>query len=309
MLAYPTPTFDAKTILQAPGYRPIGRGSQAVYEAQPEASTPLNLVNRHTANGGYVGSRSKKFIQDPYRMPGFDPTKGTPLSTPGSVGNVGDQAIGCKPKYAEPENAELKAILAVLNGKPAAEEHKGKLSAKQLTSLEKRKEKLVPVNGGKQVVDDFTNTAAAFKESERIRVLMAQGFSREEAKTAYGKLRMREAELALTKEEDPSVRLYNLLDSKLGGTQDGSRPSNDETGLFLAKGDNVVMVKKAEAKNEMIERLSEGKNPGRSFKSSLAPVRENIRVGRPADVTLAAKAGIDVEALRAKRKDIKGFRE
>jgi hypothetical protein len=93
MLAYPTPTFDAKTILQAPGYRPSGRGSSLVYEAQPEASTPLNQVNRHTTNGGFVGPRCKKFIQDPWREPGFDPTKGSPLSKTGSVGNVFDQAI------------------------------------------------------------------------------------------------------------------------------------------------------------------------------------------------------------------------
>lgn len=252
MLAFPTPTFDAKNILQAPGYRPTGRGSHLVYEVQPEASTPMNLVNRTTKNG-LVGSRSKNFTQAPYREPGFDPTKGTPLSKPGSVGNVSDQAISVKPKYAEPENGELKAIMNVLNGKPNIDEDKGKLSARQVVSLGKKSKKLTQFSAAVKVVKDYTDTKEQFRKSAMVKKAISQGFSVAEANAAYEKVRIKEAEAALMKEQDPSNRLYDLIDSKLGGTQDGTIRSNDETGLFLAKGGNVVALKEAEARNASIE--------------------------------------------------------
>lgn len=257
MLAYPTPTFDAKTILQAPGYRPAGRGSQLVYQEQPEAATPLNLVNRHTANGGFVGTRARNFIQNNQFNTSeekYDPTKGTPLSKPGSVGNVDTQAIGCRPKYAEPENGELKAIMAILNGKPASAEHVGKLSAKQVSSLEKKGKGPVS-EGANKVVSDFSDAREALRKETMIRKAMNQGFTKEEAIGAYNKMRVKEAETALMKDEDPSTRLYDLIDSKLGGTQNGSFRGNDETGLYLAKGGNAVRVQKAEKQNSIMDRL------------------------------------------------------
>lgn len=262
MLAYPTPTFDAKTILQAPGHRPAGRGSQLVYQEQPEASTPLNLVNRHTANGGFVGTRSKKFIQSNQFNTSenkYDPTKGTPLSKPGSVGNVDTQAIGCSPKYAEPANGEMQAILNILNGKPVAPEYLGKLSAKQVESLTK-KSTLRSEDTTDKVVQDFADAREALRKDEMIRKAIRQGFSKEEAVSAYQKVRVREAEIALMKQEDPSVRLYDLIDSKVAGTQNGSIRGNDETGLFLAKGANAVLVKKAEQRDAELDNMTDPKS-------------------------------------------------
>lgn len=284
MLAYPTPTFDAKTILQAPGYRPLGRGSQLVYEEQPEASTPLNCVNRHTKNGGFTGTISKKFIQNPWKPDQYDPLKGTPLSKPGSVGNVGDQAISIPPKYAEPENGELKAILNILNGKPMLAEHVGKLSAKQVESLGRKSKRLSRVDGAIKVAKDFSDTQLLNKKETIIRKVVSQGFSLEEAKSAYAKTRIHEAELAINRDEDPSSQLYDLIDSKISGTQNGSIRGNDETGLFLAKGGNAVMVKKAESKNADME-------------AAISRAR-----GRPTDEMLAAKAGTSVEEIREIRK-------
>ena len=263
MLAYPTPTFDAKTILQGPSHRPLGRGSQLVYEKQPEANTPFNLVNHNTKNG-WVGTRAKHFIQnnqfDTSREK-YDPTKGTPLSKPGSVGNVDTQAISVPPKYAEPENGELKAILSILNGKGVLQEHVGKLSAKQLSSLAAKTEKLTgPRQGGLEVIKDYSDARAAMRESEQIKGAMAQGFSEEEARAAYKRVRDKEAEIALRKEQDPSDRLYDLIDSKVSGTQNGSIRSNDETGLFLAKASNAVLVKKAEVRNAELDRIALASN-------------------------------------------------
>jgi hypothetical protein len=229
-------------------------------EKQPEAITPDNVVNRRTRNGGFVGSRAKHFIQNNQwntSQDHYDPTKGTPLSKPGSVGNVDTQAISIPPKYAEPENGELKAILAILNGKGVAEEHAGKLSAKQVASLGRKTEKLSgPREGGLKVIKDFSDARLAMRESEQIKGAMAQGFTEAEAKAAYRRVRDREAELALYKEQDPSDRLYDLIDSRVAGTQNGNYRGNDETGLFLAKGGNAVLVKKAEARNEELDRAA-----------------------------------------------------
>lgn len=73
----------------------------------------------------------------------------------------------------------------------------------------------------------------------------------------------KEAEITLMKDEDPSVRLYDLIDSKLAGTQDGSIRSNDETGLYLAKGGNAVLVKKAQARNAIMDNETDPKSIGR----------------------------------------------
>lgn len=285
MLAFPTPTFDAKTILQAPGYRPVGRGSQLVYEEQPEASTPLNCVNRGTTNGGFVGTRSKKFIQNNQWKPEhYDPSKGSPLSKPGSVGNVDTQAISIPPKYAEPQNGELKAIMNVLNGKPMLAEHVGKLSAKQVESLGRKSKRLSRVDGAIKVAKDFSDSRELNKKESMIRKVVSQGFTKEEAVAAYAKSRLHEAELAINRDEDPSSQLYDLIDSKISGTQNGSIRSNDETGLFLAKGGNTVMVKKAEDRNAAME-------------AAISKAR-----GRPSDKELAEKAGKSVEEIREMRK-------
>jgi hypothetical protein len=294
MLAFPTPTFDAKTILQAPGYRPVGRGSCLEYEPQPEAVTPLNLVNRHTSNGAFVGTRAKHFIQNNQfntSMQHYDPTKGTPLSKPGSVGNVDTQAISIPPKYAEPENGELRAIMAVLNGKGAVEEHIGKLSAKQVQSLGKTSKHLnkeAPERfreaGPQKVVQDFSDAREALRKEAMIRRAISMGFSKEEAAEAYRKTRVREAEIALTKEEDPSTRLYDLIDSKIAGTQNGSYRSNDETGLFLAKGGNAIMEVRAEKRNDQVAQV-------------IAKSR-----GRPKDVELAEKHGLTIDEIKESRR-------
>lgn len=287
MLAYPTPTFNAKTIGQAPGHRPIGRGSMLEYEKQPEAITAPSVVNRHTANGGFVGTRAKKFIQNNQFNTSenkFDPSKGTPLSKPGSVGNVDTQAIGCSPKYAEPANGELKAILDILNGKPTIGEHVGKLSAKQVESLQKKKEGLRVADSPRRIVEEFSDAREAMRKEEMVRKAIRQGFSKEEALNAYSKLRMKEAETTLMKEEDPSVRLYDLIDSKVAGTQNGSVRSNDETGLFLAKGANAVLVKKAQDRNADI---------------SMAISKSR---GRPSDKEIAERSGQTLEEIRESRR-------
>jgi hypothetical protein len=249
-------------------------------------------VNRCTAYGGFVGSRSKKFIQNNQFNTSenrFDPTKGTPLSKPGSVGNVNDLAISIPPKYAEPVNGELNAILSILNGKPVIAEHAGKLSAKQVESLGRKSKKLTRFpDGAVQTVNDFTNTQNAMKRETMIRKAVSQGFSVEEAKAAYAKIRVKEAEVALVKDEDPSVRLYDLIDSKISGTQNGSVRGNDETGLFLAKGGNAVMVRKAEARNDAMDAVI------------------NRARGRPSDKALAEMSGQTIEEIKESRRLAKG---
>lgn len=279
MLAYPTPTFDARTILQAPGFRPTGKSSGLVYEAQPEAVTAPSVVNRTTANGGFVGSRSKNFIQSNQWNTSelkFDPMKGSPLSKPGSVGNVIDQAIGCQPKYAEPENGDLKAILNILNGKPQVGEVE-RLSAKQVASLEKKGKGPVIAEAARRLVDDFTDARESLRKQNLIQKAIRQGFSKNEAEEAYKKVRVREAEATLFKEEDPSVRLYDLIDSRVGGTQDGSLRSNDETGLWLAKGGNAVLVKQSETRNAIMDKKAGFDRPMKAF----GPLKEFLETGKP----------------------------
>lgn len=289
MLAYPTPTFDAKTILQAPGHRPTGRGACYEYEAQPEAVTPLNLVNRGTTNGGFVGTRAKKFIQNNQFLPDrFDPTKGTPLSKPGSVGNVGDLAISVDPIWAEPANGELKAILNILNGKPQIGEHVGKLSIKQLESLEKKTKGLPGVESAKKVVEDFSDAREALRKETMIRKAERQGFTTQEAQEAYKRMRIKEAEATLVQEEDPSIRLYDLIDSRVGGTQNGNVRSNDETGLVLAKGGNAVLVKKAQAQNAAIEKATDPKSVRSVGRPPKAP---QFKVAPVSVVEMLRKAG------------------
>ena len=175
MLAYPTARFDAKTILQGPSYRPLGRGSCNVYEPQPEAITPQCKVNRGTKNGGFVGNFSKNVPKDNQFMnKHYNPLDGTPLSHPGSVGNVGDLAISVRPTMAEPKNEELRLIMNILNGKANLKEHGTNLSAKMVESLGgKFKSEDVAVS----FADDFTNTQRTMRREARIDNAIKQGFS------------------------------------------------------------------------------------------------------------------------------------
>jgi hypothetical protein len=316
MLAYPTPTFDASTILQAPGHRPIGRGACLEYEPQPEAVTPLNLVNKNTKNG-MVGTRAKKFIQNNQfntDMKHYDPTKGSPLSKPGSVGNVADQAISIPPKYAEPENGELRAILAILNGKPASSEDVGKLSARAVQSLGTKSKKLSRMDGAVQVARDFADAREITRKNEAVRKAVSQGFTPDEAAAAYKRMREKEAESALRRDEDESSRLADLIDSKISGTQNGSIRGNDETGLFLAKAANAVLVKKAQSINEKLDRMVKFDetpkvfSPGRQFamKTSLEGIKEKHK-GRPADKDIAERYGLTIDEIKEGRRLSKGF--
>lgn len=251
MLAYPTPTFDAKTILAAPGYRPIGKSGMTVPSNEPVAETPLNLVNRHTANGGYVGSRAKHFIQNnQFLNEKYDYAKGTPLSKPGSVGNVGDQFIAAgRPFMAEPANEELRVIMSILNGKPVAEERQGRLTAKQVKAMGARSKKMTGKSerkdGTSALVSEISDTQKVMNKQRQIKNAMAQGFSKAEAEEAYEKVRVKQAEVALKKDADVSMRLYNVIDSKVSGNVSGNVPGNDESALYLAKAQNVVQTKKA----------------------------------------------------------------
>lgn len=259
MLAYPTPTFDGKTILAAPGYRPLGKAGMTVPSDEPVAETPLNKVNRHTTNGGYVGTRARNFIQNnQFLNEKYDPVKGTPLSKPGAVGNVGDQFIAAgRPFMAEPVNEELKAIMGILNGKPVAPEAMGRLSARQVRSLGRqsamKKPKDLRKDGTTAVIKDWTEVHETMKKERQIKSAMALGFSRQEANEAYKKVREKEAERALMRGQDPSVQLYDVIDSKIGGNVNGSRPGNDESALYLAKGENVVETKKAVKKKAAVD--------------------------------------------------------
>ena len=94
-------------------------------------------------------------------------------------------------------------------------------------------------------------------------------------------MRVREAETTLMKEEDPSVRLYDLIDSKVSGTQNGSVRNNDETGLFLAKGGNAVLEKKARARNAEMDSVTgtdpkSVRGPGRPPKPVFKPITGDI---------------------------------
>lgn len=256
MLAYPTPTFDARTIRQAPGFRPLGKAGETVPCDEPVAITPLSKVNKHTANGGYVGTRARNFIQNnQFLNEKYDPVKGTPLSKVGSVGNVGDQFISAgRPTMAEPKNEELRLILNILDGKPIAEEQKGRLTAGQVRALGRKSDRLTKEKPTTlPIIDDLSDAQDALKKSTRIKNALAQGFSIDEAEKAYTRLREKEAEKALFLQQDTSVRLYDLIDSKVGGDPNPLTAGNDESALGLAIGKNKALVKKAEKFNKEID--------------------------------------------------------
>jgi hypothetical protein len=241
MLAYPTLLFDAKTILQAPGYRPVGKAGATVPSKQPNDPTAPVFVNKRAYNSrGYTGTRAEQFIQDNQFLPVKRAPGVYPLSTPGTegLGNLGDSVPQPRPTFDTPKNGEFQRILAVMNSKDN-DITGGKLSAGEIRLLAERKDRMtakheVGRDDGKQVVSDFADTQRAMARETRINNAVSQGFTREEAVKAYDSLRENEAKKALFVQQDVSTRLADLIDSKLGGTQTGSSPGNDESALFLA---------------------------------------------------------------------------
>jgi len=241
ILAYPTPTNILNTIGEAPSFRPLGRTGAYEFQAQPNDPTPMSCVNRKAYNSrGYTGTRASKFIQDNQFLP-VDRAPGVyPLSTPGTegLGNVGDSAAQPRPGFAQPLNGDFQNILNILN-KPDGGLGGSNMSAGQVRLLAERREKLThkPEAGstaGVQVATDFANTRKVMMKEQRIRNAEAQGFTREEAEKAYAKLRDREAEVALGTQESVASRFADLVDSRLGGVEDGQFQNNNESAKFLA---------------------------------------------------------------------------
>ena len=241
ILAYPTPTNILNTIGEAPSHRPLGRTGGYKFEAQPNDPTPLSCVNKKAYNSrGYTGTRASKFIQDNQFLP-VDRAPGVyPLSTPGTegLGNLGDSAPQPRPGFDAPINGDFQNILNILN-KPDNGLAGPNMSAGQVRLLAERREKLTrkPEAGstaGVQVATDFANTRAAMLKEQRIANAEAQGFTRAEAEAAYGKLREKEAQTALFQQESVASRFADLVDSRLGGVEDGQYQNNNESAKYLA---------------------------------------------------------------------------
>lgn len=235
MLAYPTPTFDAKTCLEGPGHRPLGRGASYVFPTTASPMSPAGSVNKKAYNSrGFTGTRAEKFIQENQFLPVKRAPGVNPLSVPGFTGNEFEGGYAPRPTFAEPKNAQMLQMLDVLNNRSDAR-HGADLSPAQTKFItEQTMKAATPQVGGEQVATDLANSQRAMTKEVRIRNAMAQGFTREEATSAYNKLRDEEAKTALFAQQSLSTRLYDLIDSKLGGSQDGSVPGNDESALNLA---------------------------------------------------------------------------
>ena len=242
ILAYPTATNILNTIGEAPSHRPLGRtGASVPVQIQPNDPTPLSSVNKKAYNSrGYTGTRASKFIQDNQFLP-VDRAPGVyPLSTPGTegLGNVGDSAPQPRPGFAQPLNGDFQNILNILN-KPDGGLGGPNMSAGQVRLLAERREKATykPEAGGRagvEVTRDFADIRANMLKEQRIANAEAQGFTRAEAEAAYAKLREREAQTALFQQESVAHRFTDLVDSRLGGVEDGAFPSNNESAKFLA---------------------------------------------------------------------------
>jgi hypothetical protein len=242
LLAYPTATNILHTIGEAPSHRPLARTGCYKFEAQPNDPTPQSKVYKKAYNSrGFTGSRADKFIQNNQFLPVSRAPGVYPLSTPGveGLGNVGDSAPQPRPGFDAPMNGDFQSILNILNSKD--NDFTGKsLSSGQVRLLAERREKLTRKpeagdSGAVQVATDFADTRKVMMKEQRIRNAEAQGFTRQEAEKAYAKLRDREAETALSTQESVSSRFADLIDSRLGGTQDGSVRNNDESALHLAQ--------------------------------------------------------------------------
>jgi hypothetical protein len=266
MLAYPTPLFDAKTIREAPGYRPIGKSGSVKYDPQPEANTPESIVSRKAYNSrGFTGTRASKFIQNNQFLPVKREPGVYPLSKPEIVGNVFDAAPQPRPKFDAPANADMQRILSIMNS-PLNDVTGGSLTAGQVRLLAERqnmataKPEVGGFDAGSKVVTDFANTQAQLKRETQIRNAMAQGFTREEAVKAYEKVREKEAEKSLLAQQSVSQRLTDLVDSKLGGNQNGKYPGNDESALYLA-----TRKESPEERRKKILQAISNRNPADDF--------------------------------------------
>ena len=242
ILAYPTPTNILNTIGEAPSFRPLGRtGASVPAQIQPNDPTPLSCVNKKAYNSrGYTGTRASKFIQDNQFLP-VDRAPGVyPLSTPGTegLGNVGDSAPQPRPGFDAPINGDFQNILNILN-KPNNGFTASNMTSGQLRLLAEQREKATykPESGGRagvQVARDFTDARANLLKEQRIANAEAQGFTRAEAEAAYEKLREKEAQAALFQQQSVASRFADLVDSRLGGVEDGAFPSNNESAKYLA---------------------------------------------------------------------------
>ena len=309
MLAYPTPTFDAKTILEGPGHRPLGRGASYVFPTTASPMSPAGCVNKKAYNSrGFTGSRAEKFIQDNQflqekRAPGVNP-----LSVPGYVGNEFEGGYAPRPTFAEPKNGQMLQMLDVLNNRSDAR-HGADLSPAQIKFItEQTMKAATPQVGGEQVATDLANSQRAMTKEVRIRNAMAQGFTRQEAESAYNKLRDEEAKTALFAQQSLSTRLYDLVDSKLGGSQDGSVPGNDESALFLAsRHPDIFPRAKVQPKyvnlspqmmeiglNKKGERTT---NPSVAYAQIMARIQKADEIRSPINLNVGSRMGRDVKSF------------
>jgi len=294
ILAYPTPTNILNTIGEAPSHRPLGRTGAYKFEAQPNDPTPLSCVNKKAYNSrGYTGTRASKFIQDNQFLP-VDRAPGVyPLSTPGTegLGNVGDSAPQPRPGFAQPMNGDFQNILNILN-KPDNGLAGPNMSAGQVRLLAERREKLTrkPEAGssaGVQVATDFADTRKVMMKEQRIRNAEAQGFTRAEAEAAYAKLRDREAEVALGTQESVASRFADLVDSRLGGDENGEYRNNNESALSLARNTRIedhLTVKEIIAKRtfsrKVVPQIGEGVYLRRTRPFINEPLLQDTTTGR-----------------------------
>jgi hypothetical protein len=135
-------------------------------------------------------------------------------------------------------NGDFQNILNILN-KPDNGFTGSNMTSGQVRLLAERREKATykPESGGTagvQVARDFADIRANMLKEQRIANVEAQGFTRAEAEAAYEKLREREAQTALFQQESVASRFANLIDSRLGGVEDGQFPSNNESAKYLA---------------------------------------------------------------------------
>ena len=288
MIAYPTPTFDAKTIQSAPGYRPTGKSGMTMKTDQPEAETPLGKPNRKTRNGGYFNHGVIDDIPKKY-----DYANGTPLSKPDAAGNQVDTMLILQPRYAEPKNEMMMDILDILNAKVIPDDRKGRLTAGQIKALEARQKKLGRVGGEppEKPLIDFAETQRRLNKEKMIRNAMAEGFSREEAVKGYNKLKEEEVVKALKKEQQPSEQLRDILDSRYGTGEEG-RAGVGNANVPIAKpmikeisssrgiqSDEFFMLMKEKAVSKDEYQLTKGRAPvrGREVQFDV----EKIGIGRP----------------------------
>ena len=294
ILAYPTPTNKLQTIGEAPSHRPLGRTGAYEFQVQPNEPTPLNCVNKKAYNSrGYTGTRASKFIQDNQFLP-VDRAPGVyPLSTPGTegLGNVGDSAPQPRPGFAQPMNGDFQNILNILN-KPDNGFTSSNMSSGELRLLAERREKATNKPGaggsaGVKVATDFSDTRKVMMKEQRIRNAEAQGFTRAEAEQAYAKLRDREAEAALGTQESVASRFADLIDSRLGGSQDGEYRNTDESALHLARNLKLAehltvkeMIAKRNFSGKVVPQISEGVYLRRTVPFINNPLLQDTTTGR-----------------------------